>query len=75
MIVNSYTDIVPFGKYEGLSFEELAETNLHYAHWMLKESDLRSKYPDHYWDLEFVLLGKPIAHTNWNHFNRHPWKR
>ncbi|WP_158507145.1 hypothetical protein [Subtercola sp. Z020] len=41
----------------------MAETDPHYALWMLRETDLRSKYPDAYYDLEYYLRAVPRARS------------
>ncbi|WIE60953.1 hypothetical protein DEI97_014525 [Curtobacterium sp. MCLR17_032] len=69
-IINSDTETVPFGKYEGWSFGELVDTDPSYALWLLRESELRSKYPDHYYDLEFYCLGLAAARRGWRRLAR-----
>ncbi|PPF82979.1 hypothetical protein C5B96_08565 [Subtercola sp. Z020] len=62
-IINTSSQTVPFGKYWGYDLQEMAETDPHYALWMLRETDLRSKYPDAYYDLEYYLRAVPRARS------------
>lgn len=59
-IVNSNATTVPFGKYSGFDLQELVEIDPDYARWLLNETELRSAYPDHYYDLEVYLASTSL---------------
>lgn len=60
-IVNTTATAVPFGYFEGMDLQEFATEHTRAARELMKEPRLLIEFSDHYYDLDFYLMGLPRA--------------